>query len=227
MNKEHILSNYFNTQSLGENLWGFLGDIAITSILALILSMVYVKFGNSLSNRKSLSGNFVLLALTTMLIITIVKSSLALSLGLVGALSIVRFRAAIKEPEELTYLFLAISLGLGFGANQRYITIIAFVAIILIIMVKSLFTRSNISYSNLFVSLSSKTVIPVEKIAEMLKEHTSYVSLKRLDESENKCELLFLVNFDNISNLAKFKEKVQKQDGNMEISFFEDKGVFN
>ena len=46
------------------------------------------------------------------------KYSLALSLGLVGALSIVRFRAAIKEPEELVYLFLVIGLGLAFGSNQ-------------------------------------------------------------------------------------------------------------
>ena len=54
-----------------------------------------------------------------MLIIFVVKSSLALSLGLVGALSIVRFRSAIKEPEELTFLFLNIALGIGFGANAR------------------------------------------------------------------------------------------------------------
>lgn len=227
MNKAQILANYFNTQNLGENLWSFLGDIVVTSLLAFILGLVYVKFGNSLSNRKSFASNFVLLALTTMLIITIVKSSLALSLGLVGALSIVRFRAAIKEPEELTYLFFAISLGLGFGAGQRYITLIAFVAIILVIIIRSLFSRSNTSYSNLFVSLSSKNAIPVEKITEMLKEYSSFVSLKRLDEGENKSELLFLVNFANVGNLAKFKEKVQKQDGNMEISFFEDKGVFN
>ena len=52
-----------------------------------------------------------------------VKSSLALSLGLVGALSIVRFRAAIKEPEELIYLFLTIAAGLGTGAGQIKITI--------------------------------------------------------------------------------------------------------
>jgi hypothetical protein len=62
-----------------------------------------------------------MITMTTMLIITIVKASLALSLGLVGALSIVRFRAAIKEPEELAYLFLAIAIGLDFGAGQRVI----------------------------------------------------------------------------------------------------------
>ena len=55
--------------------------------------------------------------MTTYIVIMVVKNSLALSLGLVGALSIVRFRAAIKEPEELVYLFLIIAAGLGCGAN--------------------------------------------------------------------------------------------------------------
>ena len=64
------------------------------------------------------------MGITTTIVITIVKSSLALSLGLVGALSIVRFRAAIKEPEELVYLFLIISTGLGCGAGQIKITFI-------------------------------------------------------------------------------------------------------
>jgi len=56
------------------------------------------------------------------LVITVVKSSLALSLGLVGALSIVRFRTPIKEPEELGYIFLTIAIGLGFGANLGLVT---------------------------------------------------------------------------------------------------------
>ena len=71
--------------------------------------------------QKEFSKNFVVLGVTTTIVIMIVKSSLALSLGLVGALSIVRFRAAIKEPEELVYLFLIIAIGLGCGANQLVI----------------------------------------------------------------------------------------------------------
>ena len=91
----------------------FIINLSLTAVLALILSQIYIRFGRSLSNRRMFSRNFLLITMTTMLIITIVKSSLALSLGLVGALSIIRFRAAIKEPEELAYLFLAISIGLG------------------------------------------------------------------------------------------------------------------
>ena len=59
--------------------------------------------------------------------------TMALSLGLVGALSIIRFRAAIKEPEELSYLFLAISVGLGFGAEQTVITMLAFFVMLAIL----------------------------------------------------------------------------------------------
>ena len=71
-----------------------------------MIKLSYVKISNSLNDKEHFSEIFVPLAIITTLVITVVKFSLALSLGLVGALSIVRFRAAIKEPEELVYLFL-------------------------------------------------------------------------------------------------------------------------
>lgn len=73
-------------------------SLGLAALLGLVLGEAYFRFG--LSNRRSFARNFLMLTVTTTLIISIVRSSLALSLGLVGALSIVRFRAAIKEPEE-------------------------------------------------------------------------------------------------------------------------------
>ena len=89
------------------------------------LETFWLRFGSILHNRETLAQVFPFILLTTTLIITVVKSSLALSLGLVGALSIVRFRTPIKEPEELAYLFLSIAIGLGLGANQVVATVIA------------------------------------------------------------------------------------------------------
>ena len=74
--------------------------------------------------------------MTIMVVITVVKSSLALSLGLVGALSIVRYRTAIKEPEELAYTFLTIAIGLGMGADQTAVTAISFLLIVTIIIIR-------------------------------------------------------------------------------------------
>jgi hypothetical protein len=61
----------------------FIINVFIAAVLSAILSYVYVKYGTSLSNRMTLASNFVLIAVTTMFIISVVKSSLALSLGLV------------------------------------------------------------------------------------------------------------------------------------------------
>ena len=71
-----------------------------------------------------------------MIIINIVKSSLALSLGLVGALSIVRFRTALKEPEELGFIFLSVAIGLGLGADKALITIVGCLITFIAIFVK-------------------------------------------------------------------------------------------
>ena len=77
----------------------------------------YEQYGqsNSFSNAKH---SFTIVGLSTVLIISVVKSSLALSLGLVGALSIVRFRTPIKDAESC-YLFLVIATGLATGAEQE------------------------------------------------------------------------------------------------------------
>jgi hypothetical protein len=109
MNLEQLLS-YFQTPTPVDP-YQIVSQTLLLILLTSLLSLIYFFTGNSLSNRSRLATIFPLMALTTMLIISVVKSSLALSLGLVGALSIVRFRAAIKDPEELAYIFLAISLG--------------------------------------------------------------------------------------------------------------------
>lgn len=227
MDNLQTLSNYFSFQGPNINIFGFVADVFLTAILASLLSVIYIKFGNSLSYKKSLASNFVLLAVTTMLVITIVKTSLALSLGLVGALSIVRFRAAIKEPEELTYLFLAIAIGLGIGANQRIVTLTAFIAIAVIIAGKDLLVKTENINSNLFLKLNSKEPIEIKNIVNLLKDYTTSANLNRYQQDQNTNELLFLVNFDSVDNLTQFKDKVKEKYENMEITFFEDKGIFN
>jgi uncharacterized membrane protein YhiD involved in acid resistance len=99
-------------------------------ILVSFIGWFYKKFSRSLGGKTHVGAILPLIGLTVFMVITVVKSSLALSLGLVGALSIVRFRTPIKEPEELGYLFLTIAVGLGFGAGFSLITTIITIAIL-------------------------------------------------------------------------------------------------
>lgn len=226
MNKYQTFKEFLATQSIHVPIWSFLLNLILAALLAYILGRVYTKYGTSLSNRRLFAQNFVLLTTTTMLIISIIKSSLALSLGLVGALSIVRFRAAIKEPEELSYLFLAIAIGLGLGADQRNITLFAFAFMMGIIWLKNLSHKSE-NNQNLYLTISSHNPVKVklEDIIEILNKNCSAVNLKRLDESKEILEASFLVEFDNVDQLNKSKSELQGLSDSIKITFLDNKGI--
>lgn len=226
MNQFKTFEEFLTTQTHQMPVGNFIINLLITALLAFILSLIYRRFGNSLSNRKMFSANFVVLAVTTMLIISIVKSSLALSLGLVGALSIVRFRAAIKEPEELSFLFLNIAIGLGLGADQRKITLIAFVIISIILIIRG-WKRFASNTQNLYVTISSlKNALPnPEIVVEILSKYCNMVKMKRLDENNEQLELAFLVEFADFEKLNDARAELLKLDPNARISFLDNKAL--
>ena len=202
----------------------FLSNLVIAAILSLILGKIYSLFGSALSNRKIFAKNFIMITLTTMIVISIVKSSLALSLGLVGALSIVRFRAAIKEPEELSYLFIAIAIGLGLGANQVFVTIIGFIFIVLVIILNSLLSKSSNlgkTNQNVYVQISSEKNIDINIMTGIFLQNCESVFLKRLDEDNKRIEASFLVEFKNFDNLDRAKQEIQKIDETIKFSFLD------
>ena len=214
------------SQNLGIPFGDFVIDLFITIFLSSLLIIHYRKFGKSMSNRDQFSLNFLLLSSTTMLVITIVKSSLALSLGLVGALSIVRFRTAIKEPEELTYLFLCIAVGLGLGANQRLITITGFFIIAGILIVYN-FRKIPIDRQNLHLIVKVKNPDKKElsNIVEILNKSCTKIEMKRFDEQEDLLEVSFLVEVDGFKQLEEAKSNLQGLRSIQKISFLESKSV--
>lgn len=201
-------------------------SLAIAACLSAILAQAYVHFGHALSNRKSFARNFVMLAVTTTLIISIVKSSLALSLGLVGALSIVRFRAAIKEPEELVFLFLAISIGLGLGAGQALVTIVALVIILGMLVLRGLFYREP-AQPNLFLSVASPSSagLGTTQILDALSKAGATASLKRLDQTSDLTEVSFVVDFKQVSRLEQFTQSIRSLSPAARVTCIEDRGL--
>lgn len=198
-------------------------NLFLSAVLSLILGWVYTKYGSALSNRKQFARNFLPITMTTMFIITIVKSSLALSLGLIGALSIIRFRTAIKEPEELSYLFLTIAIGMGIGANQAIITIITLLTITAIICLKNINQNDVESGQNLYLTISSPTQDGNElnTIIKVLQKHCTNVNLKRFDENSNLLEVSFLVGFENYSQLEVSKSELQGLNDSIRVSFLD------
>jgi len=200
--------------------------LVTAALLGILLGQAYVRFGQALSNRVIFARNFIVLTVTTTLIISIVRSSVALSLGLVGALSIVRFRAAIKEPEELAFLFLAISIGLGLGAGAALVTIVAMLLILGLIAIRSLLYRQS-GAPNLYLTVASPAVAKLTptQIIEALAASDASASLKRLDQTPELLEASFLVDFKNIGGLERFTGRIRELSPQVRISCLDDRGL--
>jgi hypothetical protein len=201
-------------------------SLAVAAILGALLAQVYIRFGQSLSNRRLFARNFLILTVTTALIISIVKSSLALSLGLVGALSIVRFRAAIKEPEELVFLFLAISIGLGLGAGQALVTVVALLVILGLIIIRS-FGAQKPGQPNLYLTVTTAgaTALGAGQILENLAAVGASASLRRFDQTADSFEAAFLVDFKEVNRLEQFTRRIRELSPSARISCLEDRGL--
>ncbi|MCF8338646.1 MAG: DUF4956 domain-containing protein [Bacteroidales bacterium] len=220
-NKWQLFQKFMITEQTNVNLVDFLINALIVLILALILEFTYQRCAKALSNRRIFSANFLKLAFTTMLIITIVKTSLALSLGLVGALSIVRFRAAIKEPEELTYLFFTIAIGLGLGANYRVIVTVAFAILMGIIWIRYYLGRSNNQKQNLFLTVTSSQPqkIQLTDIQNTIKDILPASELKRFDESTGYIETGYLVETGSPEELNQVKNRLKEFSEDIQVTF--------
>ena len=130
--------------------------LMLGGFLSLYVRLLYRRFGASASDSDSITRVFPLLTMVTIGVIAVVKSSMALSLGLVGALSIVRFRSAIKEPEELVYLFLCIGIGLSLGAGQPLLAFVLVVSATIFIVGMFWGGQGKLSQS-LLLTISSDT----------------------------------------------------------------------
>jgi len=228
------LENFFLNSNIDIDFSNFFIGILLSLALAYAVKYTYIKAGRALNDKNHFSDTFIPLAIITTLVITVVKFSLALSLGLVGALSIVRFRAAIKEPEELVYLFFIIGIGLANGANQFLVSIICTFFVILILFMKKYFDNKrndqNLSDSSVNVMqieiANSKEGI--EKIIDILKAKTMYLKLKSFRVEKDLSQYVFWFDVDKrkVNDFMKTVENLKTSQENISIHVYSRTGIY-
>jgi hypothetical protein len=210
---DKTLNNFFINENVDINLESFIYNLIAVVLLTYLIKLVYNKYSQSLSNKDYFSKNFVVLGVTTCIVITIVKSSLALSLGLVGALSIVRFRAAIKEPEELVYLFLVIATGLGIGANQVEITSIGIIIALVVVIFLSFFSNNKLRKIDLnifqlsFVTSKDFNDEIFSKILVTLNKNCKEIDFISMSSEKNDTSIHFEVHPNSIQSISKINKE--------------------
>ena len=177
---------------------------AITLVLALVMVLVYRITYQGVLFNKTFTTALMMVSMVTALVIMPISSNIVLSLGMVGALSIVRFRTALKDPLDIVYMFWGIAIGLTVGAAFFLLAIIGTLVLSLVMIVINLFPQLSSRKAYLLVirynrefrgelqklipsyRVKSKTVTPqsVELIVELSLKNQDSRFLDRLQQTE-------------------------------------------
>ena len=171
--------------------------IAASLICSLIIAFIYRSTYQGVMYQKSFAISLVLASLITTMIIMVISGNLVLSLGMVGALSIVRFRSAVKDPLDIIFMFWAISVGIANGVANLKVSVTATIVISLAILV-----LTRLPGTRAVKILIVKTQPDLEKaITNHLSQNSSRFKLKSRSQRENYLELIYDVSSKDYSIL--------------------------
>ena len=173
-------------------------DMAIGLVLSFFLGLfiffVYKKTYAGVMFSQSFGGSLIAMTMITTMVILAVTSNVVLSLGMVGALSIVRFRTAIKEPMDIAFLFWAIAGGIVLAAGMIPLAIIGSVIIGLIMII---FCNRKSSQKP-YIAVVSCTSGEIEKqVTDYLKQHSDKTLIKSKSARKGNIELTYEVTLKN------------------------------
>jgi len=164
-------------------------NMAITAVLALFMFFIYKITFSGVFYSLSFNVSLVIISMITSMVIMVIGNNLGISLGMVGALSIVRFRSAIKEPRDLTFLFWAIAIGLASGSGAFLIGGISSFFIGVMIL---LFSRV-VHKENCYLLVMKGSQIDTKEVEKSLKQYGIKNKLRLHNVGHNSMEVTFEV----------------------------------
>ena len=165
-------------------------DMVIALLLAFGVGMfiffVYKKTYSGVMYSSSFGGTLVALTMITSMVILAVTSNVVLSLGMVGALSIVRFRTAIKEPVEIVFLFWALAAGIVVGAGMIPLAVVGSAIIGVILLV---FANRKVRNDPYILVLSCADEAAGRRALQLLEQQVAHCTVKSMTVNESGVEL--------------------------------------
>jgi uncharacterized membrane protein YhiD involved in acid resistance len=171
----------------------------VTAILALYIFAIYRLVTRKVFYSKNFNISLVAMALITAAIILAMQSNLVISLGMVGALSIVRFRTAIKDPMDLVFLFWSISIGIICGAGLYEIALVTSVALTVFILVLDMLP---VVKAPMMLVVNSSVMEGENAVLEVVKKYTRSYKVKSRNLSKGRLDLVLELRVKDESGLV-------------------------
>lgn len=215
----------FGSKSMDEiGLMPFLGVMTISLFSAFFISLLYVRFYRSRSTGSMIHRAFPLLGMSITAIFISIQFSLPLSLGLLGALSIVRFRTPIKEPEEIGFIMLVVATSLCCATfNLLFLVIIHCCALAALLLLRfgDGFLRVHQNDGMVIVEMPAEVYTTnTNRIFDQLHQHVAKGRMDSISENQGVSILSYSFRNTKEDNLRALQESVQRIDSTIKLNIY-------
>ena len=180
--------------------------ILITCVLALYVFVVYRVMTKKTFYSKSFNISLAAISIITAGIILTVQSSIVVSLGMVGALSIVRFRTAIKDPMDLIFLFWAIAIGIICGAGLAQVAVIVSLAVTFMVLILD---KLPIAKAPMILVVNSSDINGEKLIMEEISKYAKHTNIKSRNLTDDGLNMIIELRCDKYSELVTSVKSIQ------------------
>ncbi|MBQ9210807.1 MAG: DUF4956 domain-containing protein [Clostridia bacterium] len=193
------LSEYFTNQFISLTPWKILIGLLMGCVVGLIIAFVYKRCYRGVLYSPSFAMTLMMLTLITTPVVMCIKSNISLSMGMVGALSIVRFRTAVKDPMDTAYMFWALTMGILLGA-EMYVHALMVVLVISAILFAMSFL--HFSKSNAYLLVVHYDDYAEQDITQLLRRTVKQRKLRSKTVTRSGAEMTVEVRLDSKQDLV-------------------------
>lgn len=219
--KKSILeSDVFNQAIDSSTIATILMNMAVAVLVGIVIFIVYKKFYNGVVYSRNYALTLIGMTVLTCMVTLAISTNIVISLGMVGALSIVRYRTAIKEPIDLLYMFWAITSGITIGASMYILAAIGLVTMVAFIAI-SHFSKGSMDAYVLMVQYEDENA--ADMVLRELNKKNPVLKSKVMRGSIKEMTLQLSVK----NNDTFFMEKIEKLEGIKNVTLVQYNGEYH
>lgn len=182
----------------GRDLFDVVFSLVLAIVLSVVISQIYKYTHRGLSYELSFMSTLVLLAPIVAVVMLFIRGDLVLSLGLIGSLSIVRFRTPIKDTRDMVFIFWVIAVGLGSGTYNWIIVIVSTIFITILMLLLNFINYGHTYNVDYVIVVSGIGKQKSKLVNEVIEKYSKEVRVRSKETEDDYWETIFEVRFDEL-----------------------------
>jgi len=175
-------------------------SLVLAAIIGLLISQLYKHTHRGLNYEHTFMASLVMLAPIVSVVMLYIRGDLVLSLGLIGSLSIVRFRTAIKDTRDMVFLFWVIAVGLGTGTYNWSVAVVSSFIIMVLVAVLYFVRYGHSPNTDFVLVLSGQTPFQSDASRAAIQRHSVNARLRSYEVQDTHWELVYELHLSEISS---------------------------